>query len=308
MIAATPRRAQLDSIPLAIMEMILANSDVCPCGSGRIINSCCLKPRGMLLPPKPQTGLMHPKCFARRTRDCSQRLSREHVISRGILRILAGGGPIYANGLPWQPPGATQPLPIDALQSRVLCKRHNESMSPLDALAKRFFCSFPHRPDANKSAVDRCFLFCGHDLERWMIKAACGAICSRYVRGESIPANGWQPSVDWLRVLLLSVPLEPPRGLYLSAAVGESINARPAVQFTLFARKQTPLGVCIALHGFRFFLVMETPEAFLPPDASYRPNEFVFKSGRHASSIVFAWDDEHVGATVDFDFEQHRSA
>lgn len=120
-------------------------TELCPCKSGWMVASCCgdesdesLRKRvPSLQPPGPITNFSHSNCYLRDTRDCSNRITREHVLSASILRQL--GGVIVVSGMPWLAPGETMSLTVDNLAAKILCKRHNEALSPLDAEAGRFF-------------------------------------------------------------------------------------------------------------------------------------------------------------------------
>ncbi len=284
------------------MSEILVDRDPCPCGSGRRIVDCCVRSCGWLLPPAPLTLFMNQRCYARRTRDCSTKLTREHAVSAGILSIMAARGPIRVSGLPRQPVGEVKLLTPQALASKILCKRHNESLSPLDALGKRFFGSFPHISPSQTSADEQLRLFQGHDLERWMLKTMCGAICSRYVAGPAMPPPEWQPSVELLKVLLLGAPLVSPAGLYFRANTGETIDPRPRVEVTLLANTQEPQGIAILLHGFEFFLALEAPAESFLASTQYRPNGLEFNTPHGKTSLLFYWAESHYGATANITF------
>src|SRR5215469_15081076 len=106
--------------------MIRLNPDVdlCPCESGRLLRQCCLGPNGtfkttpcITQPPRPQTGLANPRCYAGKLEDCSNALSREHFISHGILKALSQEGAVKINGFDWQADDAIQEMPTPTLAS-----------------------------------------------------------------------------------------------------------------------------------------------------------------------------------------------
>jgi len=88
-------------------------------------------------PPRPITDHSNPNCYLRATNDCSQDISREHYISANILEQLGDEG-IEVAGVPWLKPGESKRLAVDNLTAKILCKRHNENLSPLDSEAGTF--------------------------------------------------------------------------------------------------------------------------------------------------------------------------
>jgi hypothetical protein len=130
-----------------VRHIRLHRNELCPCRSGWLIVSCCLDPSDGKLrkkvksikPPGPATNYAHPNCYLRTTSDCSEEISREHYVSANILEQLGSDEGIEVFGLPWFNPGKGKRLSVDNLTSKILCKRHNENLSPLDHEAGIFF-------------------------------------------------------------------------------------------------------------------------------------------------------------------------
>jgi hypothetical protein len=83
------------------------------------------------------------------------------------------------HGVPWLASEEAQAFPISSLTGKILCKRHNEALSPLDAMAGRFFSAVKLMHDDifdKKTLSKRCrwFLFSGEELEHWLLKTAIG--------------------------------------------------------------------------------------------------------------------------------------
>lgn len=121
-------------------KIILRTDSPCPCGSGKSIKRCHLafdgrlrinKPR--LHPPVPRTNFAHPKCYLNGTNDCSEEISREHYVSRAVLEQLGHG--IKVTGAPWLAPGISLETTAESLTAKILCRRHNAALSPLDDVA-----------------------------------------------------------------------------------------------------------------------------------------------------------------------------
>jgi hypothetical protein len=193
----------------------------CPCESGKRAVDCCIqnqladkKPK-KIEPPKPATGFANPKCYASSTGDCSVKMSREHYISDDVLRTIDTTGAVKVDGLPWQKDPKGQWISRASMVARVLCKRHNEALSGLDAEAGRLirtigrFNTDFHR---EKPKNDIGF-FAGEDIERWMLKTVCAMVASGNARGE-LSARRVVPN-KWVEMLFRPAGVGEPLGLYL---------------------------------------------------------------------------------------------
>jgi hypothetical protein len=66
-------------------------------------------------------------------------MSGEHLFSEVMLNLLTGAdGKVIRTGYPWQAEGQVQSLPPATCKANVLCKRHNNALSPLDSTAGAF--------------------------------------------------------------------------------------------------------------------------------------------------------------------------
>jgi hypothetical protein len=281
------------------VPLVRFHVDPCPCGSGRIVKDCCLKPIGSLRPTQSASACFHNKCYAQEFANCSSKISGEHWISAGVLETLARFGPLNVGGLPWHPPGTTKEMSVDSLQSNILCERHNSALSPLDQVAIRFFGAFPHIKGKH-FGTSALTLFCGGDLERWMLKVLCGGISSGVVRPSSGRPVGWRPPTAWLDFLFAGTSIPSPMGLYLTQTEGDWVDASRGVGIACLATGAEIYGLLIELHGFRFILAMVPPASPLPPDsllthASFRPSSFVFGNGAD-DVLLLDWGPSHQGA------------
>jgi hypothetical protein len=102
------------------------------------------------------------------TNACDTKLSAEHLISEGVLKVLAEKQ-VEVSGTPWLK-GQKKVLGFAALTANCLCTRHNSLLSPIDTVGAKFF-----------EAIQTCgttvarpglrFLLSGHDVERWMLRS-----------------------------------------------------------------------------------------------------------------------------------------
>jgi hypothetical protein len=128
------------SVPAPRKRIVLR---LCPCGSGKLVANCHLGIDGQLRkhlkslnPPPPQTGFSHPRCYLSDTQDCSEEISQEHYVSRSVLEQI--GPKVKVAGMLWLDDDQTLETNVDNLAAKILCKRHNEALSPLDQEAAFF--------------------------------------------------------------------------------------------------------------------------------------------------------------------------
>jgi hypothetical protein len=114
----------------------------CPCDSGKRVSECCAifgggvsKRRRISCRSAPVTGLQHPRCYLRETRDCSTQNSKEHFTSRDVLEVLGD----KMGAVDGTPPDEQREIGINSLSAHVLCSRHNSALSRLDQAAGTFF-------------------------------------------------------------------------------------------------------------------------------------------------------------------------
>lgn len=100
----------------------------CKCGSGKPAATCCLSANGWRKAPTivalkntGDTG-KHDRCYLRETNACSTKISAEHPISKGVLRVLAEKE-VQVEGLPWLN-GEKKVLRFGNLTTNCLCKAH----------------------------------------------------------------------------------------------------------------------------------------------------------------------------------------
>jgi hypothetical protein len=281
------------------MIRIDPNSDLCPCESGSLVRDCCLGPDGTLRttpsitePPPPKTGLSNPGCYASRLADCSQVLSREHPVSHGILKELSHDGLVKIEGFNWQEQNSAQEVPTPRLVSKILCKRHNEALSRIDAIALRLFQKVDNAI-RQKQRQPCAFLFDGTDFERWMLKTLCGLVLSGYADIGAV-GTSWKPDIRWLGILFAGEPFPDRWGFYYSGESGATIEG--GVKFRTIANSEDGVyGLEILLDDERFLFLMDTP----PEDLSgtylaryvYRPKQIVLLNEYCENVIRFGWND-----------------
>jgi hypothetical protein len=189
-------------------------SSLCPCGSNCVAACCCLQKDGLWYkkpsitsPALPKTNKSVNKCYARALNDCDGPISGEHYISYSVLKQL--GSNVALGGVPW----SEQPISIPTKQvtGKILCKRHNESLSSLDATAGKLFEAIQN---THKGIKAGWVLLNGEDIERWMMKLLFGIIASGNIRPrDGHTAEKTCPPMPYLNILFGHKPMPPGCGL-----------------------------------------------------------------------------------------------
>lgn len=243
--------------------------DYCLCGSGRLLRDCCLCARSNTTPPPPPTGYAHQRCFARGLNDCSRKISREHYVSDGVLRLF-GSQSVTVSGLPWLPNGDQKEVSLTSLTANMLCVRHNQALSTLDAIAANFFRFFI--AEWSDEAVE-IFLVRGYDLERWLLKMLCGLVVSGNATLGGQRRLAWTPPAEWLEILFCGTDVEAPAGLHSIGATRYefqtgSLRVHPVFKTTT----GQPIAIAFGVEGIAFLFAMEA----LPPHAAAEPVWFQY--------------------------------
>ena len=174
-------------------------------------------------PPGPCTGYAHPKCYAKGLNDCSAEITREHYVSKSLL--VKFGDNFMVNGFPWIAPGEARKLTDTAMRSWILCKRHNNALSPLDSMVEGLWDALKVTQQLSSIGVAS---FDGHDLERWAIKVLLGMMVSGNVRAPD-GTRGRLPidnvPIEYVRILFSEEDLIPERGFWYTGKYPEGARA-----------------------------------------------------------------------------------
>lgn len=250
-------------------------------------------------PPGVLTGYRHPKCYANADGNCSTKISKEHFVSATLLRQLGEDDTAKVAGLKWQQPESFKVVPIAGLASFILCERHNNALSPLDAGIGMFAEAIEaydmalRDPAVGPDMEQR--RFSGDDLERWMIKCLLGLTASNSLR-----ANRLKP--ECLDLLFASAPWPEGWGLYFAGTAGKPIYHSGS--FLIETRIDPASGLILAakfvLRGLPFLLCLSAPDAGSSCGV-YRPEALVFKSGVREKVLVLSWEGGRRSPSVRLD-------
>lgn len=295
------------------MHALNVSSDACPCESGRIVRTCCLSKDGVLRPPRtlvrfkqPKIAHSNPKCYCSGLECCSRNLSREHYISEGVLRDIAGDGMVDIENLAWLPSGEKAKRAPHAIASKILCTSCNSALSPLDFVGKRFQKSLFRISPKEAPKGNLLYLVNGHDVELWMLKVLMGMLAARCFR--TVGASGVRHEADWarwLKFLACELTLPPSWGVYLRAVPGDAVTTDYALHATPVHRAKNvdrPCGLLLRVQGFRFLLLLgDVPSdrtGMLLDGYIYRPKFVTFSDGSVRRTLSIYWEEPGDGLGV----------
>ncbi|MCC6653323.1 MAG: hypothetical protein IT348_19385 [Candidatus Eisenbacteria bacterium] len=267
----------------------------CPCGSGKAAIGCCVTERGFRKPPEvtspppPVTGIGQPGCYAASTLNCGGGLSREHYLSKALLEYLNMNGDLKVGGMPWLDAGALRPVAPNALAARVLCRRHNEALSRLDSIAVKFFRALGHI-EHTRPQKRTCFLRCGHDLERWLLKLLCGVTASMDMIGDASVDSSLPGS--WPSILFGTSDFDSMQGLYMCIEKGYSSTKPGGVCIQPITGRGRITGMGCWFDGFEVVLSMYglRDRRLDGRGFAYRPLEIYELGEDYERSVFFSWD------------------
>lgn len=266
----------------------------CPCGSRLPANKCCLGPSGFFKQPSNTTpngkvtSISREKCYANSLNDCCNKLSREHFISHNLLHHLNINNRLSVSGLSWTGVD-TKTISPRALASNILCERHNNALSGLDSIALRLFRALDESDlsDTNKKEL---ILFCGHDLERWLLKTLCGLIASKsLVLTDDVELDIQR---EWLEILYGKSEFTDEAGLYICKTTGHAFSGVHGVEAQVIVNKGKVSGLGLKICGYELVLSMSgfPSRVFDSRDFAYRPLELYAIRGEHEKSVMFSWE------------------
>jgi len=207
------------------------------------------------------------------------------------------GSSITISGAPWLAPGQSMNLAIDNLTSKILCKRHNEALSPLDAEAGHFFRSLAKAlADLERTSTSRkpnFHLASGTALELWMLKVACGVYFSIAAKDNVRLAE--THTIDLMKIsrAFCEGIWDDRGGLYFKGPYGSAMTTAWSVVVSPLSDDTAKMfsGVRIALLGLELELLFDTTNANPGPwtAVTRRPSELIFENKNREHHLILTW-------------------
>lgn len=280
----------------------LTREMICPCESGKKLKECCLRPKGKVRPSHikiktsgSKTGYGHPSCYAKSLGDCSEKISGEHYITHGILKKFISNGNVRIKGVPWIEKGSSKSLPAKKLRSNILCKRHNEALSPLDSVSIRILDCLEKidKASVSEDAEEKIYLFNGYDIERWMLKTVCGVLFSRNGSMTGKQITDWSPPLHWVQILFENKAFPKNTGLFYAGKVGQKENTSLKFDFMPLSDEVSDIdGAHFRIRFLQFILAMTPTDGKqhkLFDGSTFRPGEFLFNTKYGQQAIMLWW-------------------
>ena len=255
-------------------------------------------------------------CWASSLGDCGEEPSKEHFVSAAVF----DSDQIDVVGFEWCK-DTPKTVSVASLASHILCKKHNNALSPLDQAAADAFGTI-RKLSALSSArgkvrqrrwkVRRFEIVDPWLLERWFVKTAINLVAANPSanRWRSTGAPTRQPPYHLVRAAFGLDAIEKPMGLYAAAATGETVAFSDRVEFAplLYDGPQI-MAALFVFRGLRFILHLEPQELpnllHLPSSTQpeWRTSELVYHiqrlnwkmSGYLSHYVQFLW---HLAPTL----------
>jgi hypothetical protein len=238
-------------------------------------------------PKGSSTGYANPKCYVHGDRNCSKKISNEHFISATLLRQIHLNNTAKIAGLRWQQREAFNLVPLSGLASSILCERHNNALSPLDAGIGAFSQAIGDSDEALKSSGSAadfdCRDFSGDDIERWMVKCLLGLTASKNFNSASLKP-------ECIDLLFANIEWPEGWGLYFSASIAAPIHhsASFLIETKIDPKRGLVLAAEFVIRGLPFTLCLGKPDS----PASFgalRPEAIIFKNEKRERVLAFSW-------------------
>lgn len=285
-------------------------ADPCPCGKALTYERCCYNETdqlplctvGSLHPPGQVTGYENPKCFLKYTANCGPKITREHYVSASVLSLL---GDLSVEGMPWQQPGEISLLAKSNLTSKVLCGRHNNALSPLDAAAghafEQIFGATRHALKDSVSRASKYFLINGDAFELWALKTLLGLFHAKISRASGATMMGefkFDYSVAY--EAFFGVGLPEPLGLFIHPEIGATVENRLGFSALYSADGGILVGLRLQVQGIFMDFVFDRRDAnpdFFIEKKYYRPWVLDFTGRSRTSRAIISWRTQRQQAT-----------
>jgi hypothetical protein len=116
----------------------------------------------------------HPKCYANTRGGCSSKISGEHYVSHGLIKLYGKNDPDYTiqhkTGK-----GVGHPVSPKNFKANILCQKHNTALSPADDAALAFATflrrnALQYDAGAGEWGDAEEITISGDDMQRWVLK------------------------------------------------------------------------------------------------------------------------------------------
>lgn len=139
-------------------------------------------------------------CYAFALGSCAGRIEREHWLPQGVQEFMEE---VLVSGFPWQAHGQQRQMaPGSYAVARVICQHHHRLLNGLDGPGRDYLRNIYLMSRTIEARREDLLVtrFDGRTIERWMLKAACGAVAS------GVGQVGATVRPEWVRALFGASP------------------------------------------------------------------------------------------------------
>lgn len=200
-------------------------------------------------------------CWALTLGDCSQKISREHLVSRALFQ----GDEITVQGFAWCK-GESKQIGLANLTSKILCRKHNSDLSEVDDAGAKAFASMREMMGLSnvRSAmkpriwnIERRYVD-GHLLERWFLKTLINLAFDGEHRIGADSTEMGKPSQRLVEICFGSAKFQGRAGLYSAVHAGQNIESTDRFSFAPLIFEGTHVaGGLFSFRGFRYVLFLK---------------------------------------------------
>ena len=189
------------------------------------------------------------------------------------------------------------------MTAKILCKKHNSALSPLDTLAGRLMkhVQTAQRDLARFNPNSQTHTFDGHKFERWLLKVALGMWVSGNIGRNGARLSG-VPSTQ-LKLMLLGVePFPESWGLYVKPPDGQFYLHENEFETQSVSHPETDeiKAMHFKLARVPFTLVVGNPDVPFSW-GTYRPSAIIFRKNSAHYVANFTWTNTPTGPPIIYD-------
>jgi hypothetical protein len=229
------------------------------------------------------------ECWAAALGSCSNKISREHLLSEGLFV----GDAIRVQGFSWCK--EAKEIGLSSFTSKILCKKHNEDLSPVDdggSSAFRVFREMRRLANVRRSIRPQIwkvvrYSISGKLLERWFLKTLINIAF-----GGDLPigleGSPGKPTEELVRIAFGLSSFKERAGLYSIVHTGQVINSTDVVALAPLIKEKTYIaGGLFSFRGFRFLL-------FLMPEGPPSPLDGVWLDGEDVGQSQLNYHNQRI--------------
>lgn len=200
------------------------------------------------------------KCWAAPLEGCSEKLSREHLVPKGLFVSSA----VDVHGFAWCKEAPAR-IGLESITRKMLCSKHNNDLSTLDQAAIDAFDAFRDQIKAMRETrpgtVPTTFRTQRIDairLERWLLKTLINfSFESEFVIGEAQETGPGVPSRELVEIVFGHRSFEGRSGMYVAGAVGQVSSSNDTIQFTPLIKEKRQISAGLfTFRGLNLALIL----------------------------------------------------